>query len=172
MRGGAGAASALWVDPAVHGDECRRFDTYVVAGPGADDCDFFTGAIGTDGYGRFFIYRGGVGVCVRAHRYALARTLSSPLGADEYGLHECDMPLCVKVVGAAVPRQHVVIGDQGDNMRRMARMRRGGGRKAIAGDGLRARRERSVALRTALREHGWDRAAVQAALMGDAPTLW
>ena len=29
------------------------------AGPAVDDCDFFIGAIGTDGYGRFFIYRSG-----------------------------------------------------------------------------------------------------------------
>jgi hypothetical protein len=34
-----------------------------------------------------------------------------------------------------------------------------------------ARRERSVALRDAVR-HGWDAAAVQAALLGDQPTLW
>ncbi len=120
----------------------------------------------------FFIYRGSSGICVRPHRYALARTLAAPLGADEFGLHECDMPLCVKVCGADAPRRHVVIGDQGDNMRRMARMRRGGGRKMIVGDGLRTRRERSVALRAVLRERGWDRAALEAALIGDAPTLW
>src|SRR5271156_4891366 len=40
----------------------------------------------------FFIYRGGSGICVRPHRYALARTLATPLAADEFGLHECDMP--------------------------------------------------------------------------------
>jgi hypothetical protein len=50
----AGPAAALWVDPAVHAEECRRFDSFVVRGPAVDDCDFFIGAIGTDGYGRFF----------------------------------------------------------------------------------------------------------------------
>jgi hypothetical protein len=30
---------ALWVDPAVHGAECRRFDSYLVKGPDPDDCD-------------------------------------------------------------------------------------------------------------------------------------
>jgi hypothetical protein len=40
---------ALWADPAVHGAECRRFDSYLVTGPDPDDCDFITGAIGTDG---------------------------------------------------------------------------------------------------------------------------
>ncbi|WND58479.1 hypothetical protein QQA43_08895 [Mycolicibacterium vanbaalenii] len=34
-----------------------------------------------------------------------------------------------------------------------------------------ARRERSVALRDAVR-YGWDAAAVQAALLGDQPALW
>lgn len=36
----------LWVDPVAHASECRRFDSYVVPGPGAEDCDLFTGAIG------------------------------------------------------------------------------------------------------------------------------
>jgi hypothetical protein len=57
-------------------------------------------------------------------------------------------------------------------MHRMARMRRGGGHRAIPSDGLHARRDRSVALRAVLREQGWDRAAVEAALLGDVPTLW
>jgi hypothetical protein len=48
----ADAGMPLWVDPAVHLAECRRFDSYVVKCPTADDCDFFTGAIGKDGYGR------------------------------------------------------------------------------------------------------------------------
>jgi hypothetical protein len=78
----------------------------------------------------------------------------------------------VKVCAADAPRQHVVVGDQTDNMRRMVRMQRGGGRRAIPSDGLRARRQRSVALRTVLRERGWDRDAVEAALLGDMPTLW
>ena len=106
----------------------------------------------------------------KGRKLPLARALAVPLQAGEFGLH--DMPLCVKVCGADTARRHVVIGDQGDNMRRMARMRRGGGRKVIGGDGLRSRRERSVAPRAVLRERGWDRDAVQAVLIGDAPTLW
>ncbi|WP_231108100.1 hypothetical protein [Mycobacterium avium] len=163
----ADAGMPLWVDPDVHVAECQRFDSYVVEGPKAEDCDFFTGAIGEDGYGRFFIYRGGTGICVRPHRYALARWLTVPLGPDELGLHECDMPLCVKVCAPGAVRQHVVVGSQCDNMRRMARMRRGGGRTAIPSDGLQACRDRSVVLR----ERGWNRAAVEAAVLGGIPTL-
>jgi hypothetical protein len=69
-------------------------------------------------------------------------------------------------------RRHVVYGFQGDNMERMARMRRGGGRHVVRRfDSRGVRRERSVTLRDAVR-NGWDAAAVQAALLGDQPTLW
>ncbi len=161
---------ALWVDPVLHANESRRFDSFVVRGHYERDCDFFTGAIGTDGYGRFYISRGKE-LCVRPHRYALARSRGA-LRSHELALHECDNPLCVKISDASASSQHVVVGTQANNMRRMARMRRGGGRKPIAGDGLRVRRERSVALRAVLRERGWDRDAVEAALLGDMPTLW
>jgi hypothetical protein len=137
----------------VHVAKCWQFDSLVEEGPTADGCDFSTGGTGKDGYGRFFIYR--AGICVRPHRYALARWLAVPLGPDELGLHECDKPLCVKVCDPGAVRQQVVVGTQGDNMRRMARMRRGGSRRAIPSDGLHARRDRSVALRALLREQGW-----------------
>jgi len=127
----ANVGVALWVDPVVHASECRRFDSYVVKGPRPEDCEFFTGAIGKDEYGRFFIYRGGTGICVRPNRYAFARWLGVPLEPDQLALHECDHLLCVKVCAADAPRQHVVAGDQIDNMPRMARMQRGGGRSAI-----------------------------------------
>ena len=42
----------LWVDPGVHGAECRRFDSYVVKGPTTVDWDFFSGAVGKRDYGR------------------------------------------------------------------------------------------------------------------------
>jgi len=84
---------------------------------------------------------------VRPNRYALARSLAVPLQPDELALHVSDIPLCVKVCAPDAQRQHVVGGSQGENMRRMARMRRGGGRRVIPSDGLRARRRRSVAPR-------------------------
>jgi hypothetical protein len=81
-------------------------------------------------------------------------------------------PVCVKIGAETDIKRHVVSGSQGDNMERMARMRRGGGRYAVRRfDSRGVRRERSVALRDAVR-NGWDAAAVQAALLGDQPTLW
>lgn len=118
----------------------------------------------------FYLTREGVGLCVRPHRYALAIAGGS-VAAGVLGLHECDNPVCVKIAAAIDPQQHVVSGSQGDNMKRMARMRRGGGRHVVRRYSRGVRRERSVALRDAVR-HGWDAAAVQAALLGDQPTLW
>ncbi len=59
------------------------------------------------------------------------------MAAGVLGLHECDDPVCVKIVAEEDVQQHVVSGSQGDAVR-----------------------------------HGWDAAAVQAALLGDQPTLW
>ena len=163
------SAGRLVVDPRIHAGEIARFTSHVVCGPTASDCSIWISAIGADGYGRFYLTRGGMGLCVRPHRYALALRCGL-LAAGVLGLHECDNPVCVKVA-ADGDVEHVVAGSQGDNMERMARMRRGGGRYLVRrGDSRGVRRERSVALREAVR-HGWD-AAVETALLGDQPTLW
>lgn len=165
-------ALPLCVDRVVHAQECARFDAFVVAGPSDADCAVWVGAIGKDGYGRFFIYRGGRGMCVRPHRWALARALCRPLAAGEFGLHQCDNPLCVKISAPGAAFVHVVVGDQRDNMIRMGRTGRGGGRRLIASNGAAERRGRSVALREALRTNGWDANAVEAAKLGCEPRLW
>lgn len=164
------SAVLLVVHPGIHAAEIARFKSHVVCGPAASDCDIWTGAIGADGYGRFYLTRDGVGLCVRPHRYALAMACGA-VAAGVLGLHECDNPVCVKVA-ADGEIEHVVAGSQGDNMERMSKMRRGGGRYLVRrGDSRNARRARSVALREAV-QHGWDAAAVEAALLGDQPTLW
>ena len=141
------SAGRLVVDPRLHAGEIARFTSHVVCGPTASDCNIWTGAIGADGYGRYYLTRQGMGLCVRPHRYALAMACGA-LAAGVLGLHECD------------------------NMDRMVKMRRGGGRYVVRrGDRRGVRRERSVALREAVR-HGWDAAAVEAALLGNQPTLW
>nr|WP_235629944.1 hypothetical protein [Mycolicibacterium novocastrense] len=124
------SAEQLIVDRRVHAAEIARFHSHVVCGPTASDCNIWAGAIGADGYGRFYLTREGAGLCVRPHRYALA-IVSGVVAAGVLGLHECDNPVCVKVAAPTDPHQHVVSGSQGDNMDRMARMRRGGGRYAV-----------------------------------------
>ncbi|RWA23359.1 hypothetical protein MBRU_00645 [Mycolicibacterium brumae DSM 44177] len=115
---------------------------------------------------------------VRPPRYALAvARAGQPLQGDVRALHECDVTLCVRVVGAeeiaAGVRAHVTAGTQQENMEQMAARGRGGGRPRVIarGAGLRARRERALALREAVRS-GWDSAAVEAAMLGGQPRLW
>ena len=168
------------VDPVRHANEIAQFFAHVVRGPGRQDCWLWTGAIGTDGYGRFALRRSGWRhpVMVRPPRYALAAAQAGePLQGDVRALHECDVTLCVRVVGAeeiaAGVRAHVTAGTQQENMEQMAARGRGGGRPRVIarGAGLRARRERALALREAVRS-GWDSAAVEAAMLGGQPRLW
>ena len=63
----------LLVDSRVHAEELARFEALVVRGPGVDDCAIWKGAIGGDGYGRYWVRRGcSERIMVRANRYALA----------------------------------------------------------------------------------------------------
>lgn len=113
---------------------------------------------------------------VRANRYALAVSFNGEvLPAWERALHGCDVPLCVRVSEPGeLGLRHVFAGSQRDNMEQMGRSGRGGGRLAIRrGDaGVKARRDRSIALRAAVRD-GWNAEAVADALAGvTEPTLW
>ncbi|GAA2429176.1 hypothetical protein GCM10009856_44970 [Mycolicibacterium llatzerense] len=169
----------LRVDPIEHAEEIARFRSRIVAGPLDSDCWVWSGALSDDGYGVFRIRRDGVRRVVRSSRYALALSLGGKILAPTIlALHTCDDPVCARVTplndverGIA---EHVVGGTQRDNMERMVRMRRGGGRPAIIarGAGVAARAERSRAIRAAVAD-GWDADRVYAALLGTAqPTLW
>lgn len=174
---GSSQALPLVVDPLVHAAEIARFYAQVVRGPEPDDCWIFTGPIGGDGYGRFWIRRGGgKRIMLRSNRYALAVSLQgAPLEPWVYGLHGCDNTSCVRVSTADERGiKHLTQGTQRENMERMGRMGRGGGRRPIQRGraGLLERRERAVALREAVR-HGWDADAVREALSYPGhPTLW
>jgi len=164
------------VDPVRDAAEIARFESAVVRGPQPDDCWLFTLAIGGDGYGRWWIRRDGRRIMVRSNRYALAvARRGDPLEPWERSLHGCDVPLCVRVSspGEGGRRRHVYAGTQRDNMEQMGRSGRGGGRVAVrrGNAGVLARRERSIALRAAVRE-GWDADAVADALAIGHPTLW
>lgn len=169
----------LRVDPVEHADEIVRFQRRIVMGPLDTDCHVWSGGLSDDGYGVFRITRDGVHHVVRTSRYALALSLKGiVLGPDVFALHECDNPICVRTTCAEEitrgVRPHVVGGDRRDNMRHMARMRRGGGRRAILTReaGAVSRAERSRAIRAAVAD-GWDADLVAAALLGARqPTLW
>jgi hypothetical protein len=80
---GRGSAAARRRDCALSQPRGLRANTF-----GLQHLD---GAIGADGYGRFYLTRDGVGFCVRPHRYALA-IVGGRVAAGALGLHECDNP--------------------------------------------------------------------------------
>ena len=117
--------------------------------------------------------RGHSPVAVRPFRACFSLRELHAAAKPQFSPHECDNPVCVKVSGPGALCEHVVAGTQFDNMRRMARARRGGGRPTIRGLGREARRARSVALREAVQGGVWDASdAVANALLGVEPRLF
>lgn len=82
---------------------------------------------------------------LRAPAFLRVAIASGAMAAGVLGLHECDNPMCVKIAATTDRQAHVVSGSQGDDIERMARMRRGGGRHAVRRfDSRGVRRTRSV----------------------------
>src|SRR3954454_18323803 len=125
-------ALPLAVDPIRHAKELARFDAQVVRGPEVNDCWIFTGPIGGDGYGRYWIRRGcSERIMLRANRYALAASLEGELVQPwGHALHACDNPICARLsVTGEVGLRHLTGGSQRENMERNGspRPRRGSG---------------------------------------------
>lgn len=158
------------------GDEIERtrFFRRVVYGPDLDSCHLWVGALGDDGYGRFWIARGGQQIVVRPHRYALAVELGRGLEDDEVAMHRrCDNPLCVNTGNGDPFAAHVVLASAAENVADMGRKGRGGGRRWWFGADRAERARRSRAVRAAVVQHGWNQQAIEAALYDGAQgTLW
>ena len=154
--------------------ERTRFFRRVVYGPAPDSCHLWVGALGDDGYGRFWISRGGQQIVVRPHRYALALELDRALEENEVAMHRrCDNPLCVNTGTGDPFLAHVVLATSSENMSDMGRKGRGGGRRWWFGADRAERARRSRAVREAVLEHGWSQQAIEAALYeGTQGTLW
>lgn len=100
----------------------RRFWDKVVKGETPGACWVWTGAIGADGYGRFWVKDPNTETgekMWRAHRYAAVLTFGShAVEAAEMVTHLCDNPLCVRAeIGAG---SHLFLGDHAENMRERA----------------------------------------------------
>lgn len=155
-----------------------RFWSHVVKGPNRSDCWIWIGAIGDDGYGRFWLPQPDGGQrAMRPQRWLYEHLTGVALLPDILLLHACDVPLCVHVdVDEAV--SHLAPGTHRGNM--LERVQRGRHRNewtTLRTSGLpRSERVRqSRELREAFRDHGWDAAAVRACRTGiasDTPTLW
>jgi len=146
-----------------------RFRSKIVAGPEAHDCWIWTGAIGDDGYGRFWtpVPEGGQRM-IRAHRYALALLTGSLDELDEFHVcHTCDNPICVRAEDG--PSSHLYAGTAAQNM--ADRSRRGHHNKQPAAAFFRyeTKQERAATarvLRDHVRAHGYDPEAVATLLRG------
>lgn len=148
--------------------DLHRFWSRVLKGPEPDDCWLWVGAIGDDGYGRFWTRNGDRQKVVRPQRVAYAQITGRELTEDVMLLHWCDVPLCVHAdVDAAV--SHVREGTGRDNMLdRSLRGRYAGPSTALGQRGVarQQRAQRSRDLRAVLLEHGWDRERMAAAAAG------
>ena len=94
-------------------EETRRFWEKVVKGDSPGACWVWVGAIGADGYGRFWVKdpESEAGEKMwRAHRYAATLTFGSDeVDAAEMVTHLCDNPLCVRAENGA--GSHLFLGD-------------------------------------------------------------
>lgn len=159
-------------------DEVARFWRHVVKGPGERDCWIWVGAIGDDGYGRFWTMRDGRARVLRPHRVAFSLATKIPLEDLPVVEHlVCDNPICVHAAGDRF--DHLAGGTQADNLARMGQRGRGGGTPLIVRDAHTGRAQlagRSRALRDAVRA-GWDLQRIENALRTqqgarDASMLW
>lgn len=153
-------------------DEQHRFWSKVVKGPDAADCWIWTGAIGDDGYGRFWTTpEVGRQKMIRAHRYSLALVHGGLEAIAELeACHVCDNPLCVRVEPGE--GSHVYLGSRETNM--TDRATRGRHNLQFAAEFFRhqspaERGRRSRALREVIREKGYDRDGIKAMMLGLSP---
>lgn len=136
----------------------KRFWDKVIKGQAPGACWVWTGAIGADGYGRFWVKDRDTPegfIMWRAHRYAAAAAFGiEHVQTAEMVTHLCDNPLCVR----AEPGEgsHLFLGNHADNMRERAAR----GRDNLHGDVFlrRSRAERAAdarELRDFVLEHGY-----------------
>lgn len=95
--------------------EEKRFWEKVIKGSGPSACWIWTGAIGDDGYGRFWTQTPGSGQrMLRAHRAAAEIIYGLEEITGRLVTHLCDNPLCVRAEldGAG----HLFIGTHAENM--------------------------------------------------------
>ncbi|WP_269929313.1 hypothetical protein [Kocuria massiliensis] len=147
----------------------ERFWSKVVKGSAEADCWIWVGAIGDDGYGRFWIApEVGQQKMIRAHRYALA-LVHGGLEAieDLQACHVCDNPICVRAEEAET--SHLYLGTPESNM--MDRSARGRHNRQVAAQFFRhetkqARAHKARALRDLVAESGYDHEAIKSLLLG------
>lgn len=140
---------------AIDSDVRAAFWSRVVRSP---SCWFWTGAISSEGYGRFTWQRGKKQRTISAHRLTLLLS-GIELSPGDVAEHFCNEPLCVRV-----DSEHVHVSDQSANIRYAVALgrHRGNIKTVRAGEDDRAR---SLRIRDALRG-GWDSEKFARAIAG------
>ncbi|OMH32571.1 hypothetical protein [Tersicoccus sp. Bi-70] len=155
--------------------DVTRFWERIVKGPAADDCWLWSGAIGDDGYGRFWMWTEHGQRVLRPHRLAWHLATGAEVDESLFMRHLCDRPLCVRATTDA--QTHLVTGTHALNMADRARALRDTNAApwGIAGLGRSRIAQTSRAIRDVLRDRGYDAAAIAAIAAGynlDEPTLF
>lgn len=95
--------------------EIARFWEKVIKGPDPSACWLWVGAIGDDGYGRFWTQTTDGGQrMLRAHRAAAEIIYGVKAITDQLVTHLCDNPLCVRAENSR--EGHLFIGTHAENM--------------------------------------------------------
>ncbi|QRZ61372.1 HNH endonuclease [Rothia sp. ZJ932] len=139
----------------------QRFFSYVVKGPELTSCWLWVGAIGDDGYGRFWVKEPGDKQRVyRAHRWALEHAQPVERPQQFHALHRCDNPLCVRATSGE--DSHLYWGTKSQNM--MDRSARGRSNFQLLGKPDPEARGKRVKAAQALRDytkaHGYEQVKV------------
>ncbi|MGP5001857.1 hypothetical protein ACTXIX_14930 [Glutamicibacter ardleyensis] len=137
-----------------------RFWAKVFKGP-KGKCWIWTGAIGDDGYGRYYLGKGQNGMA-RPHRYYYEISFGKRLPDDEELLHQCDVTICVNP-------DHLQPGSKSDNMLDRSAKRRFSNGSGIRGMDRRGRALRARQLRDEIKANGWTQDRVSAILAGIDP---
>ena len=134
-----------------------RFWSKVIRGEGAGACWIWCGAIGSDGYGRFWLNDPSEPQAqrvMRAHRYAMATVLGQDVPAGNLVTHLCDNPLCVRAEPGDAG--HLFLGNHAENMAERQRRGRGNLHNEFYIPRSRAERARDARIiRAHTLEHGY-----------------
>lgn len=150
-------------------DEIDRFWSHVVKGPRETDCWIWAGAVGDDGYGRFWVRtephtNQRQQRVLRPHRVAWALAEGESIDLPPVVEHiVCDNPICVRADGTLL--DHLEGSTQAANLSRIAQHGRRGAARGYRGRMLdrEAMYRRSLALRAAV-ANGWDDERIARAL--------
>ena len=146
--------------------EEKRFWKKVIKGPTRNACWLWVGAIGDDGYGRFWTQaETGKQCMLRAHRAAAEIIYGHNAIAEKLVTHLCDNPLCVRAEldGSG----HLFIGTHAENMIEREYRGRGNLHNPLwKHQGRAARATSARLLRAHTRVHGYDQHQVDELVRG------